>query len=378
MKELLIIGMMVGIGAVIGGFTNHLAIQMLFRPYNPIYVKGKRLPFTPGLIPKRREELAVQMGKMVVEHLVTADGFRKKFTDPAFIRELNDLTKVEIVKLFKINITIKELSEKLEVHDIDSKINERIEQFVEEKLDRIWNDNAGLSLDVLLPESLISKVDEKIPVVSQYISEKGVEFFQSESGKQKLKRMIDDFLATRGMLGNMVQMFLGQASLVEKVQPEIVKFLQHTGTIEILTNLMEKEWKEIKEKRLQDMSSFIAKDELILVTKRMIVKELNITSYLNRPLNELIMPLQSHVVEKVVPPIVNYVGNYLAEHSDSLLQKLRVEEMVQQQVEGFSVSRLEDMILSISKKEFKMITYLGALLGAIIGLFQGIIIWLIG
>ena len=50
------------IGAIIGGVTNHLAIKMLFKPHNPIYIKGKRLPFTPGLIPKRREELARQLG----------------------------------------------------------------------------------------------------------------------------------------------------------------------------------------------------------------------------------------------------------------------------------------------------------------------------
>lgn len=26
-----------GLGAIIGGFTNHLAIKMLFRPHRPIY-----------------------------------------------------------------------------------------------------------------------------------------------------------------------------------------------------------------------------------------------------------------------------------------------------------------------------------------------------
>lgn len=33
---------MVVVGAVIGGFTNLLAIQMLFRPYKPIYIFGKQ------------------------------------------------------------------------------------------------------------------------------------------------------------------------------------------------------------------------------------------------------------------------------------------------------------------------------------------------
>ena len=27
-----------GLGAIIGGFTNHLAIKMLFRPHRPMYI----------------------------------------------------------------------------------------------------------------------------------------------------------------------------------------------------------------------------------------------------------------------------------------------------------------------------------------------------
>ena len=45
---------MIVIGAVIGAATNHLAIKMLFRPYKPYYLFGKQLPFTPGLIPKKK------------------------------------------------------------------------------------------------------------------------------------------------------------------------------------------------------------------------------------------------------------------------------------------------------------------------------------
>lgn len=45
-----------GLGAIIGGFTNHLAIKMLFRPHRPIYIGKFQVPFTPGLIPKRRDE----------------------------------------------------------------------------------------------------------------------------------------------------------------------------------------------------------------------------------------------------------------------------------------------------------------------------------
>ena len=40
------------IGAVIGYFTNMIAVKMLFYPRKPIYVFGHQLPLTPGAIPK--------------------------------------------------------------------------------------------------------------------------------------------------------------------------------------------------------------------------------------------------------------------------------------------------------------------------------------
>ena len=58
--------------------------KMLFRPHRPIYIGKFQVPFTPGLIPKRRDELAVQLGKMVVEHLLTPEGIGKKLTNEEF------------------------------------------------------------------------------------------------------------------------------------------------------------------------------------------------------------------------------------------------------------------------------------------------------
>ena len=58
------------IGAVIGCFTNYIALKMLFRPYEPKRLFGKNLPFTPGLIPKRRKEIARAIGTMVERDLL--------------------------------------------------------------------------------------------------------------------------------------------------------------------------------------------------------------------------------------------------------------------------------------------------------------------
>ncbi len=49
--------------------------------------------------------------------------------------------------------------------------------------------------------------------------------------------MIDDFLKDRGKLLTMIGMFLGNTSVADKIQPEIVKFIKHEGTQEIFLNL---------------------------------------------------------------------------------------------------------------------------------------------
>ena len=59
------------IGAVIGYFTNLIAVKMLFYPHRAVYVFGHRLPFTPGAIPKGKTRLAKSAGKIVQNELFT-------------------------------------------------------------------------------------------------------------------------------------------------------------------------------------------------------------------------------------------------------------------------------------------------------------------
>lgn len=61
------------LGAVIGYITNAVAIRMLFRPFKEWKILGLRVPFTPGIIPKQRHQLAESIGLMVSNELLTAD-----------------------------------------------------------------------------------------------------------------------------------------------------------------------------------------------------------------------------------------------------------------------------------------------------------------
>jgi len=59
------------IGAVIGAFTNYLAIKMLFRPLKPVKIGRFTLPLTPGVIPRHQEALADALSNTVYENFFT-------------------------------------------------------------------------------------------------------------------------------------------------------------------------------------------------------------------------------------------------------------------------------------------------------------------
>jgi len=70
-------------GAIIGYFTNYLAIRMLFRPLTKKYFLGIPLPLTPGIIPGQRRELALRIGDMVGDHILTREVILTKLQSPA-------------------------------------------------------------------------------------------------------------------------------------------------------------------------------------------------------------------------------------------------------------------------------------------------------
>lgn len=76
------------IGAVIGLFTNWLAIKMLFRPLKAYRLLGLRLPFTPGILPRERGGIARSLGDTVAEDLLTPDAVEAKLSSPAFTASL--------------------------------------------------------------------------------------------------------------------------------------------------------------------------------------------------------------------------------------------------------------------------------------------------
>ena len=73
-----IIGMIIVLvmSAVIGIFTNYIAVKMLFRPYRAKYIGKFKIPFTPGIMPRRQPALARALGEMISNSLVRSEDLK--------------------------------------------------------------------------------------------------------------------------------------------------------------------------------------------------------------------------------------------------------------------------------------------------------------
>ena len=74
------------IGALIGYLTNWLAVKMLFRPRKALYIGKLHIPFTPGVIPRRKAALATALGKMVSEMLVRKEDLKESLCSKSVSR----------------------------------------------------------------------------------------------------------------------------------------------------------------------------------------------------------------------------------------------------------------------------------------------------
>lgn len=81
------------ISAFIGWFTNWIAIKMLFHPREPRKILG--ITFQ-GIFPKRQQQFAEKLGKLVSEELLSFSDIEKKITDPKNIQQLMPLVEEHI------------------------------------------------------------------------------------------------------------------------------------------------------------------------------------------------------------------------------------------------------------------------------------------
>lgn len=115
------------ISAFIGWFTNWIAIKMLFHPREPKKILGMTFH---GIFPKRQQQFAEKLGKLVSQELLSFSDIEQKITRPENIKKIMPSIEAHIDNFLR-----NKLSEVFPVISIfigDKTINQLKEVFINE------------------------------------------------------------------------------------------------------------------------------------------------------------------------------------------------------------------------------------------------------
>lgn len=375
MNDLVLIGMLVLVGAIIGGGTNVIAIRMLFRPYNSHYIGPVKLPFTPGLIPKRKADIAESLGKTVEDHLVTPEGIQERLKDGLLLKEVENRLSNATHDLLQNDLTLDEwLDLHLEKKDQMKNIRQSIESGLETRLLQWIGKYKDLPVEEWLPDDWKELVEEKIPVVADNVLRKTTEHLHSDDGKAQIEEMVSRFFTSKGSISSMVGRMASRFSLSNALSNELVRFLKEKHTKKLLIDLLQKEWKQtisnspahyLREEAIEERVRFLAKA---------VIAETPLVGEWEKPIQAWGYRYEQVVQNVIIPSIMATAATVLSRYIKAMIKKIGIREIVTNEVNNFPLERLEEILLTIARRELKMIALLGAFIGGLVGLIQGIII----
>lgn len=89
------------ISAFIGWVTNWVAIKMLFHPRNPVNVLGIKIQ---GIFPKRQEQFAEKLGKLVSNELLSFSDIEAKISSPENVKKILPMVETHIDHFLRVKL----------------------------------------------------------------------------------------------------------------------------------------------------------------------------------------------------------------------------------------------------------------------------------
>lgn len=128
------------VGTLIGYLTNRVAIWMLFHPYYEYRVLGVRVPFTPGLIPRKRQQIIESIANTVERELLTSRDvfavFRDHNMEGHIRRAFDNVARSTLVARLVPPDVLGRLKQVV-LRDIMARVNGQIERLVDHLGDRV-------------------------------------------------------------------------------------------------------------------------------------------------------------------------------------------------------------------------------------------------
>lgn len=387
----LIILLNVAVAGFVGGITNHYAIKMLFHPREEKRIGRWRVPFTPGLIPKRKDEIGRSLGKVVAEHLVTTEALQNLLAKADFRGRLEDRLSAFVTDWTSREETVEELLLRIWPREgVEAGLDQAagwLKSQASSGIEGLWTEGGWSERRIgsFIPGWSEDRREELIEKAVHMLVNEIREELDSLRGERMLRQLTSQFMEQAGgFLGSLASMFMDADKVSGKVKTALVQQLESPNVQGFVAGF-------IRERmiRLEDMT--------LEAAVRLASGEAGgePVEWLRGQADKLIGQVRGAWWDKLaamrlsdvlgskrewllgqVPQAVDRGLKLLSGNMQRVVAAIRLPVLVEEEVRKFPIEQLEDIILSVSGKEFRAITWLGVLLGAVIGLFQSLfLLW---
>ena len=387
-------------GAIIGYFTNDIAIKMLFRPYKPIYVGKRQLPFTPGLIPRNQERLAKRIADTIMGSLLTPGELQ------TLAGRLLQTERVQgaILWLLKLSLEQVQLDKEQKTAKILAgilrdllgeslprllKVLARREDFFEAQINQIFDQilldfqltgdqSRKLSdwlLQVVLPPDVLRQAlvdfltDRNIQIIDEGFREKSsgtywvvANLFGLRNTLTRLRTYcLDEKDAANARLAELIY----SLSVRERLQ----QWLQNVS----LQNLPVSTVRQLRKTTRETVRSYVQERgaELLKGLGQSIDWDKVAALILNRLRNSAAVTTSLGLVSQELALILErYLERDLENIVAQAIPILSIDQVIVDRIKATTPDELESTIQGIVKSELQAIVNLGGILGFIVGLLQ--------
>lgn len=187
--------------------------------------------------------------------------------------------------------------------------------------------------------------------------------------------------------------------LIDEIVSKEMKEVPNYFSDENIENFIKRIYFDLKEKFVEDfVEESSLKDQLVKLypdlsirSKELIYKAFN--SFLEKEYNKLKILLKDQILtwfwninlldieeklkifpqDKVIKFIEINLRNAIEKNGKDIVEQLELDKIVENKINTMEIVEIENIILDVANKELKMITYLGGIIGAIIGLIPLIV-----
>lgn len=391
-------------GAIIGYFTNDIAIKMLFRPYKPIYIGKRQLPFTPGLIPRNQERLAKRISDTIMGSLLTPEELQK------LAGRLLQTERVQGVILWLLKLSLDQVQQDKEqktakilaniLRDLFGqslprllRVLARREDFLEAQINQIFDqvllefqlseDQARKLSDwllhVVLPPDVMRQAlvdfltDKNIQIIDEGFREKSsgtywvvANLFGLRNTLTRLRTYcLDEKDAANTRLAELIYSLSVRERLRAWLQTVSLQNLPVSTVRQLRKTTRETVRSYIQERgtdMLKGLGQSIDWDNLAVL----ILSRLRNSAAVNTSLNVISQELALILDRYLERDLENIVAQ--------VIPILSIDQVIVERVNATSAEDLELAIQGIVKSELQAIVNLGGILGFIVGLLQTVIL----